>query len=76
MASVIEQFLEGYEPFPKPKPDSTPQAGLVQTAQDKSVVPPERMGPERLFAQVQRDVLHTQSQLGAFPVCHGMHGRQ
>ena len=41
-----------------------------------SVAPPEHMGPERLFAQVQSDVLHTQGQLGAFPVGHGTHGRQ
>ena len=69
-------FLQGYEPFPKPKPDSASQAGLVRTAQHPSVAPPERMGPERFLAQVQRDVLHTQGQLGAFPVGHNMHGRQ
>ena len=28
------------------------------------------------IAQVQRDVLHTQVQLGAFPAGHSMHGRQ
>ena len=76
MAHAIEQFLEGYEPFPKSKPDSASQAGLVRTAQHPSVAPPERMGPERFLAQVQRDVLHTQGQLGAFPVGHSMHGRQ
>ena len=67
MARAIAQFLEGYEPFPKPKPDSAPQAGLVRTARHPSVAPPERMGPERLLAYVQRDVLHTQGQLGPFP---------
>ena len=68
--------LQGCEPFPKPKPDSAPQAGLVRTAQHPSVAPPERMGPERLLAQVQRDVLHAYGQLGTFPVGHSMHGRQ
>ena len=66
VADIVEEPFQGHEPRAKPEPNATTKTGPVRSAQDPGIVSPSRVGPQRAFARIQRDVLSQDRQFGPF----------